>query len=77
MHWWQLSHRTRSSGPALRCSLFWIVCLISCFSSWGMSPRCAMSRMRVSGVDAVYASVKDGSLHAACRESSAVTIAVL
>lgn len=45
--------RTRSSGPALRCSLFWMVCLISCFSSCGMSPRCAMSRMRVSGVDAV------------------------
>ena len=65
--------RTRSSGPALRWSLFWMVCLISCFSSWGMSPRCAMSRMRVRGVLAVYASVNDGSLRhhgrRACRQS--------
>lgn len=45
---------TRSSGPALRCSLFCSVCLISCLSSWGMSLRCAMSRIRVRGVDALW-----------------------
>ena len=40
----------------------WIVCLISCFRSWGMSERCAMSRMRVKGVLAVNSALKDGSL---------------
>mmetsp|Transcript_14464 Transcript_14464/g.31362 ORF Transcript_14464/g.31362 Transcript_14464/m.31362 type:complete len:204 (-) Transcript_14464:1057-1668(-) len=40
---------TKSSGPALRCSLFCSVCLISSFRSLGMSLRWAMSRMRVSG----------------------------
>ena len=32
-----------------------------------MSPRWAMSRMRVKGTDAVYASVKDGSLRSQGR----------
>ena len=42
----------------------WMVCLISCLRSWGMSERCAMSLMRVRGVLAVNSALKDGSLQA-------------
>ena len=40
----------------------WMVCLISCLSSWGMSERCAISRMRVNGVLAVNSALNEGSL---------------
>ncbi len=39
-----------------------MVCLISFLMSWGMSLRCAMSRMRVRGSLAWNLSVKLGSL---------------
>mmetsp|Transcript_10774 Transcript_10774/g.45216 ORF Transcript_10774/g.45216 Transcript_10774/m.45216 type:complete len:432 (+) Transcript_10774:1655-2950(+) len=51
----------RSSGPALRWILFCNVCLISFFRSWGMSLRCAMSRMRVMGTEQVNSLEKLGS----------------
>ncbi len=37
---------TRSSGPALRCSLFWMVCLISCAAA---PPRPGAGQLRVTG----------------------------
>ena len=61
---------TRSSGPALRCSLFWMVCLISCFRSLGMSLRWAMSRMRVRGTAWVKEPLKEGSQGRMARQLS-------